>query len=617
LTAVLAVMMVFIVRLEMRHILGSRAPFLLFTLSVMVSAWYGGVGPGLLATVLGTVAGFSFLRHPFDHRFGAGEVDWLQFVISILIGVAISILSESMHAARTHAERNAQALYASEERYRRMVETANEGIWLSDQNARTTFVNQSMADMLGCAPEEMSGRPLTDFVFEEDQADAIALLARRRKGVGDTLDVRLRRSDGREVWTLFSASPVFGDRGEYIGALAMVSDVSERRRANEALRESEHQLKLSLRAANAATLEWNLATRKMSWSDHYYRLLGAEPGGFEPSADTWIDRIHPDDRERVRAAMIGAAEHRSDVNIEYRIVRSGGVIRWVNTRGQIFCDARGRAERMLGVVLDITERKKIEREREKIRVREQAARAREEIAKAEAARKSQEFKSAILDSVAHDMKTPLTSIKAAVTCLLGKKLELRKPIAELLSVIDEETDRLTRMATEAIDAARLEVGKLTLQKGPHNVRETISAALEEVKPKTLGRRVLMRLPEAVAPADIDFQMVKQVFKQLLENALKYSPAGSPLTISCRSSGNTIETEVADLGPGIPEEEQMRIFEEFYRVPGGQGHTTGMGMGLFIAKRIVDAHGGKIWVTSKPGSGSAFHVSLPVYGRSLS
>jgi PAS domain S-box-containing protein len=614
---VLAVALVFVVREEMRHALGSRAPFLPFTLSVMVSAFYGGLGPGLLATVLGTVAGFGFFLLPFEPRFVAGEVDWLQFVLSILIGVVISILSESMHAARARAEQNAQALRDSEERYRRIVETSNEGIWLTNRDARTTFVNQSMADMLGSTPEEMSGRFLTDFVFEEERADVAAVLERGKHGIGDKLDFRLRRSDGTELWTLFSASPVFGDQGEYIGALAMVSDVSARRRTNEALRESEHQLKLSLKAANAATLEWNLATRKMSWSDQHYRLFDSEPGGFEPSADSWIDRIHPDDRERVRAAMISAAEQRTDVNIEYRILRSDKEIRWVNTRGQIFCDASGRAERMLGVVLDITERKKIEREREEIRIREQAARAREEIAKAEAARRSQEFKSAVLDSVAHEMKTPLTSIKAAVTCLLGRNSDPRRPNAELLTVIDEETDRLTRMATEAIDAARLEVGKLKLQRGPHFVRETISAALEEIRPKALGRKVQICLPEVIAPADIDFQLVKQVFKQLLENAIKYSPEGSPLTISCESSGDAIVTDVVDSGPGIPEEEQTRIFEEFYRVSGGQEQASGMGMGLFIAKRIVDAHGGRIWVTSGPGSGAAFHVSLPAYGRNVS
>ncbi len=616
-TAILVVALVFVVRLELQPVLESRAPFLLFTFSVMVSAWYGGFGPGLLATILGTAVGFYFFLIPTSGWMAADRVDSVLILLSVFTGVAISILSGSMYSARARAENAALALRHSEERYRRIVETANEGILLTDPEGRATFSNQTMASMLGSSIEQILGRPIEEFVVQEDRAAVAALVERRRQGVGDRLDFRLRRSDGSELWTLMSASPVFGDQGEFLGSLAMVSDVTERRRANEALRESEHQLKLSLQSANAATLEWNLVTRKMSWSDEHFRLFGIEPGGFEPTTGAWIDRLHPEDRERVRSALVRAEEDRSDVNIEYRIVLPDLGVRWVHTRGQVFFNERGRAERMLGVVMDITERKKFESEREEMRLREQAARDREQATRVEAARKSQEFKSAVLDAVAHDMKTPLTAIKAAVTCLLSNASGGMKENSELLCVINEETDRMNSLVTDAIEAARVEVGRLQLEKGPHHLKEAISAALDEIKHKARGREVQVQLGKPLAPADIDLQLVKHVFKQLLDNAIKYSPEGTPLKIACRPSGDRIIIDVADSGPGIPKEEQIRIFEEFYRAPTQRKRASGTGMGLFIAKRIVDAHGGKIWVTSRPGFGSIFHVALPVYRRTVS
>ncbi len=612
--ALLSVVLVFILRYELQPLLGERSPFLLFTLSVMVSAWYGGLGPGLVATALGTCVGFYFFLVPTDTWNLAYKIDWMPTLLSFGIGIAISILSGSMHTARHKAEQSALALRESEARHRRIVETANEGIWLMDPHTRTTFSNQSMADMLGFSVGEMAERPVADFLFGEDVAKVETLFERWKRGISDRLDIRLKHRNGSELWTHISACPVCGDTGEFLGILVMVNDVTQHRRADNALRESEHQLRLSLRAANAATWEWCIATGRVFWSDEHYRLFGEEPGAFEPSQEGWLNRVHSDDRVQVRAQLERAIQQRREVNIDYRIVLPDSNLKWVNCRGQVYSDARGRAERVLGVVMDITERRKIETEREQIRAREMAAHALEQAARTEAARKGQELKSAMLDALAHDMKTPLTSIKAAVTCLLAGNSDGSPQRHELLGLVNEETDRLNRLVSNAIDTARLEAGALQLQRGPHYVRETIYAALKEIGSGTAGRAVNFQISGAPAPADIDFRMITQVFKQLLDNAVKYSPEGSPLTISCRSSDENVVVDVSDLGSGIATEEQSKIFDEYYRSPASSNPSAGTGMGLSIAKRIIDAHGGRIWVTSQPGTGSVFHVSLPIYGK---
>jgi two-component system sensor histidine kinase KdpD len=244
------------------------------------------------------------------------------------------------------------------------------------------------------------------------------------------------------------------------------------------------------------------------------------------------------------------------------------------------------------------------------------ARALEEASHAEAARQSEVLKSALLDALAHDFKTPLTSIKAAATGLLsstGSPGENR----ELMTIINEETDRLNRLVAEVLEMVRIEAGKLHLEKHRQDPAEIIHAALTDLKPALRGRQIDTDIPEGLPPVDVDFDLVLQVMKQLLDNAVKYSPEGSPLRIGAEARDDRVIIRVADRGGGIEEREQMLVFDKFYRARPHRFRVPGTGMGLSIAKGIVEAHGGKIWVNSEPGEGSVFSFSLPVHrGSSL-
>src|ERR1019366_8069558 len=235
------------------------------------------------------------------------------------------------------------------------------------------------------------------------------------------------------------------------------------------------------------------------------------------------------------------------------------------------------------------------------------ARALEDAGHAEAARHSEVLKSALLDSLAHDIKTPLTPIKAAVTALLGASAPADR---ELLTIIDEEADRLNHLAAEVIAMARIEAGKLHLEKRPVSAAELISAALLELAAALKGRPIALGVPEGLPPAEADPEFIAQVLKQIVENALKYSPEGSPITLSAGVEGERIVIGVGDRGPGIEENERTRVFDKFFRGRRHRFETKGTGMGLAIAKGIVEAHGERIWVESEPGQGSVFYFSLP-------
>jgi len=236
------------------------------------------------------------------------------------------------------------------------------------------------------------------------------------------------------------------------------------------------------------------------------------------------------------------------------------------------------------------------------------ARAFDEASRSESARQGEALKTALLDSLAHDIKTPLTSIKAAVTSLLAGAEPNQR---ELLTIIDEEADRLNRLAAEVVAMARIEAGKLHLEKRPVAAAEIVSNAIGALPAD--ARPVTVNVAAELPLVDADPEFAAQVVKQLVENALKYSPDGSPVVVSAERRDARIVIGVADRGPGIEENERARIFDKFFRGRRHRFDTKGTGMGLAIAKGIVEAHGGRIWVESEPGQGSVFYFALPAIG----
>jgi len=242
------------------------------------------------------------------------------------------------------------------------------------------------------------------------------------------------------------------------------------------------------------------------------------------------------------------------------------------------------------------------------------ARSLEQASKLEVARQSETLKSALLDALAHDLKTPLTSIKGAVTHLLAKRHDPEEQ--ELLTIANEEADRLHRLVVEVLEMSRIEAAKLHPERAPHAIADIVAVSLKAQEEALKGRDVELQIPETLPAADVDFEFIQQVLKQLVDNAVNYSPAGSPLTISAEVVSGKIVLSVTDRGNGIAEEEQSKVFDKFFRGRSSRDNIMGTGLGLSIAKGIVEAHGGKIWVTSEPGKGSVFSVALPIFRGEL-
>ncbi len=238
------------------------------------------------------------------------------------------------------------------------------------------------------------------------------------------------------------------------------------------------------------------------------------------------------------------------------------------------------------------------------------ARAVEQLGETEAERQGERLKSALLDSITHDFRTPLTSMKAAVTSLLANQNTSAHQVHELLSIIDEECDRLNHLVEEAAEMARLEAGEIELHFAPTSIEEIIQLALGHMKSSLGNRRVEVRVSPNLPLVLADAERAKEILANLIDNANLYSAKEQPIVISAELSGDTVTTSVADRGPGIDDFEQGMIFDKFYRGKDQRYLVRGTGMGLPIAKAIATAHRGTIAVTSQLGHGSVFSFTLP-------
>jgi K+-sensing histidine kinase KdpD len=239
---------------------------------------------------------------------------------------------------------------------------------------------------------------------------------------------------------------------------------------------------------------------------------------------------------------------------------------------------------------------------------------------AEALKRSEQFKTALLDAVTHDLRTPLTSIKASSTILIDDRQDRGEPLSSsekdaLLEVINQEADRLDRFVESIVDLARIEAGEIELRRNWGPVDEIVDAAVARAEPLLQQHELSIKIEKELPIVRVDARAVAEVIYTLLDNATKYSPPESAISIQAqRADGEVIKISVADEGPGIPVDSRERVFDKFFRdsAQEAEGHAEGIGIGLSIAKGIVEAHDGRIWIEDGDrGCGTRVSFTVPV------
>ena len=384
------------------------------------------------------------------------------------------------------------------------------------------------------------------------------------------------------------------------------SEMADRVRAEQAARLSEERLRLAMEIVNMGTWDWDITTNQIVWSGNVEAVHGLTPGTFDGRYESWLALVHPDDRARVAELVdLALRDGVGRYDAELRICRPDSAIRWLRACGQVYHDHLGAPARMVGTVIDVSERRWAEDQLRRAHDMAEEARAAAEAASA--------AKNAFLSRMSHELRTPLNAVLG-----FSQLLEMDAVDGQRDSVahIQKAGRHLLDLINEVLDIARIESGDLALSPEPVLVSEVVTEVLDLVRPLADARRLSITAPEdgdCERYVIADRQRIKQVLLNLLSNAIKYNREGGDIFLTCgRSPGSEGLTSicVGDTGWGIAGEDLERLFLPFERLGADRSGVEGTGVGLTVTQRLVQAMGGEIVVTSDLGRGSVFTVTLP-------
>lgn len=384
-------------------------------------------------------------------------------------------------------------------------------------------------------------------------------------------------------------------------------EAAERHRAEESLRRSEERLKAALSTARMASWDWDPKSDRMSASDNAAEVFGLRPGETLHSREVRLGLLHPEDLERHRALVQRAVEQGAAWNDEYRIVRPrDGRIAWLEERAMVSRDPGTNQAHMTGLVWDISERKATE-------AALQAALAQAERARLEAESAIQ-IKDRFLAILSHELRTPLTPVLFSAEMLLQGE-DLLPQTRASLERICRNVEIESRLIDDLLDLTRIGAGKFEIRQEMADVHDALMAAVHICDPEIQAKaqRLTLGLNAARSKTVGDSLRLQQVFWNLLKNASKFTPEHGQIAISSEDRPGSILLRICDNGAGIPPEALPHIFEPFRQ--GGNAasrHSGGLGLGLAIARAVIDAHGGAIEASSGgTGCGAVFQVVIPV------
>lgn len=541
----------------------------------------------------------------------------------------------------TTRRRDEQGLLDSEQRFRSMADSAPVLLWMSDTTGACTFFNQPWLAFTGRTLQEELGDGWATGVHPDDydfcmQTYTAAFQARQPF----VMDYRLRRADGKYRWVQDNGIPHFAPDGSFMGYIGSCIDITERKHVEEQQRLLAVTSDLLGTSLDYATTLRNVAQILVPTIADYCLLYSLEEDGYyrqvvgmhrDPHKQTLLDelgqiyRIDPDSPHslvmqviRTRTTIIGMQSSEADAR---RIVSDSRILeiyRALNPTSYIVVPLIVRDVVRGTILLAMAESGRRYSEEDRAVVTEIAQRCALAIENARLyldAQRAIRTRDQFMTIASHELKTPLTSIIGFTSLILRRHERdavLNERDARALQMVMHQSTRLNQLVSLLLDMGRIETGQLQIEPALLDIVALMRRTIEQVQLAVDRHTLTIDTAPATLMVMGDELRLEQVFQNLLYNAVKYSPLGGPVRVTITQSSDTVEIQVRDRGIGIPAAAQPHIFERFYRASNVNAqHISGMGVGLYVAREIVNRHGGSIAVQSTEGMGSTFTVMLPL------
>ncbi len=498
------------------------------------------------------------------------------------VGTRLELARLRREAARRERQLRDEA-QAARERLELVLSGIDDAFVMLDRDWRYTYVNDRACQMTGRRREDWLGK--THWELFPETAGSVFEEQVRRAAAGRVPAHFEYWHPPSGRWLEMHAYP------SAAGLALLATDVTARKQSEEEVRRGEERLLTALEAARMVAWDWEVATNTVRRSPNAVAVTGLAPEALTGTGDNFFTLVHPEDRERVRRRLREAVEGGAAYDVEFRLVRPDGAVRWMHDRARVLRDAEGRPIRMTGLMWDVTERK----------LAEQSLR--------EADRRKDEF----LAMLAHELRNPLAPLRNALEVL---KLPDADPAdaARMRAVMERQVEHLVRLVDDLLDVSRIMRGKIALRKEVVELAAVVMRAVETAQPLIEARahELSVKVDDGAVPLEGDLVRLAQVVSNLLHNAAKYTEPGGRISLEARREGAEVVLCVRDNGVGIPPEVLPHVFDLFVQADRSMARSQGgLGIGLTVVKRLVELHGGRVEARSEgPGRGSEFIVRLP-------
>jgi len=485
----------------------------------------------------------------------------------------------------TERKRAEEALRRREQEIRVIADNVPGLVSYVDADGCYRFVSKRYEEWFGIPRTEIIGKHYRQVLGEATYEVIKDRIEAALSGQRVCYENAIPYAHGGTRWVVAEYVPDVDDQGKVKGFFALVSDITEGKRAEQALQESVERFDLAARGSNEGLWDWNIVTNEVYHSPRFKELLGYEDHEIESSYETWESRLHPEDHDRVMDTLRDHLERRVLFDVEYRLCTKSGEYRWFSGRGQATRNAEGKATRMAGSIRDITE---VRRSEEHMRHLERLAMVGQVAAR-----------------VAHEINNPLASISLDLERLRNRSKPNGQPAQAYKRMLDV-VERISSTVEGLLDLSKHRVlEKRTLD--IHTILDE-SISMMQQRFRAEGKKIACRYDRSLPHVPVDSDQIRQVFTNLIVNALEALHSGGSLTISTKSFSPIQQVHIVfkDEGVGISALIQPRIFEPFFSTK-----SHGVGLGLAISQGIVMGHGGSIEVESRLRKGAVFTVVLPV------